>query len=110
MPSVGASKAVKSGAEVKAGRLAGIVRRTDTLVIVKGVRVEELTRGWREVTRTTYSDEDGHFEITNLPKKKVHYLRLTMEGARPGYVKVRIDMGKALVPRKELTLVIVEAM
>jgi hypothetical protein len=107
--SAAVKSSVKSGAVVKAGRLAGIVRRSDSLVIVKGVRVEECTRGWKEVTRTTYTDEEGRFEITNLPKRKIHYLRLTMEGATPGFVKVKIDRGKSLVPTKDLTLVIAES-
>lgn len=107
-PCGAASGAMKSREVVNAGSLSGIVRRADSLVIVKGVRVEECTRGWKEVTRTTYTDEDGHFEITNLPKRKIHYLRLTMEGATPGFVKVKVDRGKSLVPTKDLTLVIAE--
>jgi hypothetical protein len=105
-----AMKGAGGGEVLEAGSLAGIVRRADTLVIVKGVRVEECTRGWKEVTRSTYTDEDGHFEITNLPKRKIHYLRLTQEGAKVGLVKVKIELGKSVMGRKDLTLVIVEGM
>jgi hypothetical protein len=105
-----AMRGASGGQVLEAGTLSGIVRRADTLVIVKGVRVDECTRGWKEVTRSTYTDEDGHFEITNFPKRKIHYLRLTQEGAKVGLVKVKVELGKSVMPRKDLTLVIVEGM
>lgn len=70
--------------------LSGKVRVGDDPAGVKGALVEYCTPHWKSTTDSTHTDETGSFSFPKMPKRKLHYLRLSFPGAHTVLIKVRI--------------------
>jgi hypothetical protein len=85
----------------EARTLAGTVFASSSVVAGKGVLIEECTPDWKVVKASTKTDEAGHFSLSGLASKGLHYLRLSGYGFNTTLVKARISSGAR---DKELSL------
>ena len=76
---------------MKAQNLSGRVQLGDSPEGVKGVLVEECTSDWKTVKASTYTDENGHFQLPSSSEKLLHYLRFSLRGAHTVLIRVKID-------------------
>ncbi len=87
---------------LRAQTLAGRVQLGDSPDGVKGVLVEDCTSDCKIVKASTRTYENGHFNLSRAPNKRMHYLRLSHHGAETLLIKVKIDRSG----QKELALVL----
>src|SRR5580698_2270124 len=63
----------------------------DTSRGLNGVLVEERTPDGKLVISTARTDESGHFSFRPASSKGLHFLRISANGFRTTYVKVKIS-------------------
>lgn len=73
--------------------LSGTVLIGDSLEGAKGVLVEECSKDWKVVRRSTYTDRRGLFAFSDhvSRKRNMYYLRISTKGANTLLIRVRID-------------------
>ena len=71
--------------------LSGQVAVLGTDEPVSGVTVELCDPGWKQVIRSTRTDNNGHFSFEQVAKSKLFYLRVSAAGMNIYQLRVHID-------------------
>jgi len=58
---------------------------------ISGALVEDCTPDWKKPIADTRTDAKGKFSFPNTNAKRIHYLRISWEGANTLLVKVKIS-------------------
>jgi hypothetical protein len=65
---------------------------------IPGVLIEEFSSDWKELLRSTETNEEGRFSFAPVKKRKIYYLQLRKDGFNPLRVRMKVetDAGKEL--------------
>ena len=75
----------------RASSLSGVVRFAgDKIHGAPGALVEECTPKWVRPVASTRTDENGEFNLPNAKLGRTYYLRISLDGADPLLVRVKI--------------------
>jgi hypothetical protein len=73
----------------KAQHLSGVIRDHAGLVISQ-VQVQEMSDNWSTVLQQTSTDGEGHWALSVLPGRRIHYIRLSKSNFNQVRFRVRI--------------------
>jgi hypothetical protein len=59
--------------------------------LLPGAKVEEMSPDWKQVLRSTQTDDAGKFTLASVHGRKIYYLQISHDGFNPLRVRVAIS-------------------